>query len=465
MKKIIVLGAGPSGLSSAWKLSSLIQAKIDIFEKSERPGGVCGYHDFGGIRLDYGPHKIYSVIPGIMDVFREIGRGRLKEIRKRHKIILRGAMLDYPVRLGQLVSLFTIRENIAFTFSTLTAIIKSPFVKKALSYEDYCINLFGRKAYSEVFMPLAEKIWGDPRRLSADIARTRIPTKSAYDLIFRMLGFIKESKETNAEIMLYPGRGFYDICECIAGRITAGGHTIHLGKSPVEFVRDGNKIKLVIFNDADKRETDLVISTIPLRELFGLLFPEEKAFIDKGNFVHMRHSVIVYFLVDKPRVLNEHWVFCPDKDIIFSRISEQKLFSDECFPKDKTIVSCDFTCDEDSDVWKSEDNKTAKHCINGLERLNILRGSDIIDYRVARIPEFYPVYDIGYRKKIEALFERINSIENIVCAGRLGLCSYSNIDHCVDMGIFLAEEIANGKSPADINRWLIKKSQMYRIVD
>ena len=66
-----------------------------------------------------------------------------------------------------------------------------------------------------------------------------------------------------------------------------------------------------------------------------------------------------------------------------------------------------------------------------MERLKTFNPGDIIDYRVARIPHFYPVYDIGYVRKIDTLFTRINQIENIICIGRLGLCSYNNINFFV----------------------------------
>lgn len=463
MKKIIILGAGPSGLSAAWQISLLKQDKVSLYEKTDRIGGVCGYYDFNGLKLDYGPHKIYSILPGIMDVFRDLAGDRLKEVEKRHKIILRGRMLDYPVKLGQTLSLFSLPEVIVLGFSILGALLKKPFNKNPVSYEDYCIGLFGKKVYNTVFCPLAEKIWGDPRALSADIARTRIPTKSVLDLILKMLGLKKESEQTNAEFMLYPSRGFYDICECMAEEIKKQGHAIRLNRRPIRFVREKNRIGSVIFDDMSEEKVDIVISSMPLKELAALLFPEDRD-IDK-DCIRMRHCTVVYFLVKRPRVLDDHWIFCADKDIPFSRISEQKLFSDAHFPEDRTIISCDFTCYEDDAVWREKDSSIAERCKQDLERLKILNPGDIIDYRLARIPHFYPVYDIGYVKKIEALFTKINQIENIICIGRLGLCSYNNIDHCVDMGIIVARELALGKHPAYINNELLQRAYSYRIVD
>ena len=463
-KKIIILGGGPSGLSMAWQIGLLKQGESALYEKADNVGGVCGYYDFNGLKLDYGPHKIYSVLPGIMDAFRDLAGDRIKEVEKSHKIIVRGRILDYPVKLGQILSLFTLSEVIALGFSILATVVKKPFIKNTVSYEDYCIGIFGKKVYDTVFRSLAEKIWGDPKTLSADIARTRIPARSVFDLIFRMIGLKKESEHTNAKFMLYPPRGFYDICECMADKVKEQGCAIHLRRKPIRFVREGNRIKSVIFDDMSEQKVDLVISSIPLEELMGLLYPEDINAAGK-YFIRMRNCMVVYFLISKPRVMEDHWIFCADKETAFSRISEQKLFSDMGFPGDKTVVSCDFTCDEDDAVWKEKDSDIAERCIRDLEKLKLLGPCDVIDYRVARIPHFYPVYDIGYEKKIVALFDKINQTENIICTGRLGLCSYNNIDHCLDMGILIAKGLAQGKQPAHINNELLQRARPYRIID
>ena len=464
MKKVIVLGAGFSGLSVAWQIGLSRQYDVAVYEKSQSIGGLCGYYDFKGLKLDYGPHKIYSVIPGVMDEFRRLGGDRLKEINKRHKIILRGKLLDYPVKLGQVLSIFTFSEIFTVGGSVLAILITSSFLKKDVSYEGYCISIFGKKIYSIVFKPLAEKIWGDPKNLSADIAKKRIPTKSISDLVLRLLKIKKESKITNAELILYPYRGFYDICEAMAGEIERLKHAIHIGVKPVRFIIENNKIERIIFSNNKEESCDLVVSSIPLDELVGLLFPQDKSFI-KENFVKMRHSVIVYLLISKPRVLNDHWIFCADKELLFSRISEEKLLSDFGFPKDKTVICCDFTCDEEDSIWKGPDQTIQEKCISGLEKLKIIKKSDVIDSCVVRIPSFYSTHMIGYEAKVKSLFDKINHIQNIICTGRLGLSDYYNVDHCLDMSIFIAEALKRGEEPFRINYELIRRSEFYHIVD
>jgi protoporphyrinogen oxidase len=107
----------------------------------------------------------------------------------------------------------------------------------------------------------------------------------------------------------------------------------------------------------------------------------------------------------------------------------------------------------------------AGRCVGDLEKLRLINAPDVSAYRVARIRDFYPIYETGYKEKLGRFFRRINGIGNIVCAGRLGLASYNNIDHCLDMGIYLAESLAQGKGAPSINEDLLRRAGSYRIVD
>ena len=465
MRNAVILGGGISGLSAAWKISALKDFTVDLIEKEERVGGVSGYFDFYGLKLDYGAHKIYSVIPGIMDEFKDLGAGRLITVKKDHKIILRGRLLQYPVKLADLLPVFKPWEIVAVGLSVLRTMATAPFIKNPVSYEDYCRSVFGGQIYNIVFKPLAEKTWGDPRSLSADIGRTRIPTKDIYDLILRVTGLKRESKDTNAEFMYYPRAGFYDICEAMADKITEKGGSVRLGKRPAGFALKNGRITSVVLDDKSNVPADVVISSIPLEELFMLAFPDGKAGPKDGCFVPMRHSVIVYLAVNRPKVLKNQWIFCADKDVIFSRISEQKLITGSIFPGDKTVISCDFTCDGNSPLWAKSDGEIAELCVEGLVRLKMLKKRDVSGSAVARLPNFYPVYKIGYKRKLKALVEKINGIENLITTGRLGLSSYLNIDHCLDMGMLIASGLEDGTKAADINNMLLNKVLHYRIVD
>ena len=58
MKKVVVLGAGISGLSVGLELQK--KFNVEIIEKNNYVGGLCASFRYKDSILDYGPHKLYS---------------------------------------------------------------------------------------------------------------------------------------------------------------------------------------------------------------------------------------------------------------------------------------------------------------------------------------------------------------------------------------------------------------------
>jgi len=55
MEKVVILGAGLSGLSAAYHL----RENYEIFEKEEKVGGLCRSIKVDGFLFDYGPHILF----------------------------------------------------------------------------------------------------------------------------------------------------------------------------------------------------------------------------------------------------------------------------------------------------------------------------------------------------------------------------------------------------------------------
>jgi len=465
-KRIVVLGGGAGGLTAAWFVSSLPDYSVSVYEKTASLGGSCGNFKHNGFNLDYGPHKIYSVIPGIMDLLEELGGEELIRVKKKHKIILRGKLISYPVRLTELPRVFGFWGLIQCAFSILYSVVRNPWLLGVpRSYKDYVITRFGRKLYDFVFEPLAEKTWGNPETLSADIALARIPIKGAVDLLMRALKLVKESGDTQADYFLYPKEGFGGIIACLAEEIEKNHGVFYMEKFPVRAEISKGRIASLTFNDGGRVEPDIVISSMPLTDLAALLLPEDTSFHKEVLSLEMRNFVLVYLFVDRPKVFDDQWIFCPDKDIIFGRLSEQKLMSSRIGPENRTVICCDFTCGNDEWRWLAKPEELAARCVSDLEKLELVKESEIYDHFVIKIPAFYPRYGTDYRASAAKIFKEIEKADNLICTGRLSLYNYNNFDHCVDMGQIIAKGLRRDRSGCDITDELIKRSSSYRIVD
>ena len=65
-----------------------------------------------------------------------------------------------------------------------------------------------------------------------------------------------------------------------------------------------------------------------------------------------------------------------------------------------------------------------------------------------RFRSFYPMYTVDYASGWTAVYDRLKAAYNLVLTGRLGMFNYNNSDHCLDMGRFIATELAEGVRPA-----------------
>ncbi|HET7747580.1 MAG TPA: FAD-dependent oxidoreductase, partial [Vicinamibacteria bacterium] len=216
---------------------------VTVVERAPVVGGLCATFENAGFRLDHGPHKLYSVIPGILDEIKAILGDRLIEHRKKNRIRLLGRYLDYPLSLGNLLPLLgpvrAARLGAAYAGAMAGGVLRGG---EPATYEDYILRRFGRGVYELVFEPLASKVWGDPRELSADLARARIPSGGAAELVLRLLGLRENTAEVDAPFFFYPRGGFGVFPERLAEEIRGHGGRVLTSTTPVALERDGRRV-------------------------------------------------------------------------------------------------------------------------------------------------------------------------------------------------------------------------------
>ena len=141
MKRIIVLGGGVGGLSAGWMLSRTGKYEVTVIESAPVTGGACGTFRFDEFLLDYGPHKLYSTIPGIMDEIQNLMGDELLKHEKKNTIFLFNRYLHYPIRMTDLALKMGMKNFIQCGLSASKAIISSGKNDDSQdSYEKYIIN-------------------------------------------------------------------------------------------------------------------------------------------------------------------------------------------------------------------------------------------------------------------------------------------------------------------------------------
>lgn len=443
---------------------------VTVLERRPEVGGLCGSFQYNGFTLDYGAHKLYSVIPGILEEMRTLMGDRLLKVAKRNRLLLCDRLTAYPLRFGDLMRTLGIHTaaklGIGFGFQ-----LARNFVSKhePRSYEEYIVQRFGRATYKLVFEPLADKVWGQPATLHAEMARTRVPASGGGEVVLKLLGIKKETAETNAEFFYYPREGFGELPNALMEGIIRLGGRVLTQAVPVEARRNGQNVTSVIVQLGSETLTlpcDLMISAIPMADLGRILLgSRNEEFQRYVGALEFRHLVLVYLFICKPSVMHDQWVFCPDRNYLFSRVFEQKQMCAALGAPDKTALCCDFTCSSESETWHLADDDLANRCIADLERVGWIHRKDVYDCLVVRHENFYPRYGLDYRQRLDKVWASLREIPNLLLTGRVGMYNYNNADHCLDMGRFIANCLAEEQSVSDIWQNLAERTSNYRIVD
>jgi protoporphyrinogen oxidase len=465
---VVVLGGGVAGLSAGLYLARA-GYPVTLIERGPVLGGLCGSFRVGDFTLDHGPHKLYSVVPGILDEIRALMDGRLIEHTKRNRIRLLGRYLDYPLRLTNLLPLLgplrAARLGLGYAGAVAGGLFNG---SEPANYEDYILRRFGRGVYELVFEPLAAKVWGDPRLLSADLARARIPSGGAAEVILRLLKLKENSEDVDAPFFYYPRGGFGRWPERLAEELSASGGRILTGADPVALEREGGRVRAVTVRKdgaSERIECDTLVSSIPIHALAALLHPGSGEVEEEARGLRLRDLALVFLIVKRDRLLEDHWIFFPERRYPFNRLFEQKAMDESMGPPGRTALCCDLTCDAGDATWSAPDDELVRRCLASLVEAGLLREDELESGFVRRFRSFYPMYTVDYRQRLGAVYERLRVAENLVPTGRLGMFNYNNSDHCLDMGRFIAGGMTGGLTPREIWDALEERVRSYRIVD
>ena len=307
MKKVIVIGAGPAGLTAAHEIlkDSKDEYEVVVLEESQDIGGISKTVRYNGNRMDIGGHRFFSKDKRVMDFWKDLmpiqgvnsfddeKLGRVKSLveggpnpEKEDKVMLLRTRVsriyylkkffDYPISLK--LQTFT-NMGLIRTVKAGFSYLKSIFIKKPeTSLENFYINRFGKVLYSMFFEKYTEKLWGrHPSEISADWGAQRVKGLSIKAVITDAFSKIFGKKDkTKVETSLidefwYPKYGPGQLWETLAEKIESMGGKIQKGYKVSKINIKGNKIESVVCTLEDGSEEvilgDIFISSMPVKDL------------------------------------------------------------------------------------------------------------------------------------------------------------------------------------------------------
>ena len=494
IKKVIVIGAGPAGLSTAYELLKRNNNyTVKVLEKSNAIGGISQTINDNGNRMDIGGHRFFSKDKAVMDMWNEIlfpqgapakdevmlglvrdwnpnGRDPEKEddvmlVRRRvSRIYFRKKFFDYPMSL----SFSTIKNMGLFTtmivgFSYLKSVL---FKRKETNLENFYINRFGKKLYRMFFESYTEKVWGiHPEKLSADWGGQRVKGVSVRavikDAFLKILKINNKTKETSLiEEYFYPKYGPGQFWEKMAKLVEENENG--------EVIKGAELLKILTKNDivagvkyklngkTVEEKADCVVSSMPLNELVDALDEKNEEILRIAHGLCFRDFITLGVLVDKIRLKNETnfptvndiipdcWIYVQDKNVKLGRIQIFNNWSPymvKNFPE-KIWIGLEYFCNEGDELWNMPTEDFKNMAVGELENIDFIEKGAVEHYHQAKIQKAYCSYSGSY-PEIAALKDKLLEYNGLYCVGRNGQHRYNNMDHSTLTGIEAVKCILN----------------------
>ncbi len=454
--KILILGAGPAGMSCAMELSKK-NIKNTIIEKDSIVGGLAktliyieGKYTF---RTDIGPHRFFSKNKYLYEFIEDLIHEDWIVVPRQTRQFIDGKFYDYPINAMQAFrNIGPIRASGMF-LSYINGVVKYRILKREVkSFEDYIVANFGKKLGEFNMLNYTEKIWGIPCvKVHPDWATQRIKGLNLISAVKNAIIKDKNAPKTLVDEFYYPQYGTGLIYESIKNKIIKSTSKIEFNSVPTKIIHKNKKIVEVhIKNNKENISTTYtpkkLISSIPLTEFVSLLSPQPpKKIIFALKKLRWRSQVYLFITLDKKQITKDNWIYFPNKDIPFGRIAEMKNFSKNMSPKDKTSLFVEFFVNENDEVWNMNKEQLFNYALPHFEKLGFFKEKDVRNYYLIKRKKVYPLYDLDYKKYLKIVKEYLNEFINLEYIGRPGRFKYNNQDHSLEMGILAAKSIIENK--------------------
>ncbi|WP_440680285.1 NAD(P)/FAD-dependent oxidoreductase [Candidatus Pelagibacter sp. HIMB1517] len=471
-KKIIIVGAGPAGLTAGYLLSKN-GYKVTILEQNPTyVGGISRTEKYKGFRFDIGGHRFFSKSEEINFFWDEILEKNFLQRPRLSRIFFNNIFLKYPLDLLEVVFKLGILESAICFISFLKAKIFP--IKNPKSYHDWIYNNFGERLYLNFFKSYTEKVWGiSCDKISADWAAQRIKGLNISKIIILTLKKILKKKNDNLiktyiDTFKYPKYGPGMMWEEAATKIKKLGSEILMGTKvkKYQFLDRNWKVHVSSFNNQNEDkifEADIVISSSALRDVIESLCPRAKSlsFSQKLNY---RDYFTIAILINKKSEFPDNWIYIHDPNIKAGRIQNYSSWSEFMVPnKDKSCLGLEYFCNKNDELWSKNDQELKALALQDLKKLNLVEEKYIEELHVVRQEKAYPVYDDNYKFHVSEIKKDLSeNYKNLFMIGRNGMHKYNNQDHSMMTAILTVENIIFGKA---YDPWTVNEDAEYHESD
>lgn len=431
--KIVILGAGPTGLSAAWRLQEHGHREWQLLESTDRPGGLSlSVRDDAGFTWDLGGHVLFSHWKYFDRLLEQALGDQWVEHQREAWVWMRDRWIPYPFQnnIWRLP-----KDELIECLRGLVAVHRTPDEGPPADFGEWLRRSFGDGLCQTFMFPYNLKVWAyPPAQLGVGWMGERVAT---VDLA-RVLGNLVEQKDDvswgpNATFRFPLRGGTGAIWTSIASQLPYERLSLCTRVCSID-----TSARRVLCEDGTSVAYDRLISTIPLDQLLRCLTDCRDLAQLAGQFVHSSSHVVGIGLSGKPpaELATKCWMYFPEPDTPFYRVTVFSNYSPFNVPTPGRQWSLMAEVSE-SPYKPVNTASVVDDVIAGFLKVGFIRDpSQIVSRFHRRLERGYPTPWLGRDEVLNTVLPALES-KGILSRGRFGAWRYevSNQDHSSLQGV------------------------------
>jgi len=438
-ENIVILGAGPTGLGAAYRLTELGHEHWAIYERADHVGGLASsYRDPHGFIWDHGGHVMFSHYRYFDDLVEKMLRGDYDQHMREAWVWIHDRFVPYPFQNN----IHRLPPDVFV--DCLMGIIEAQKAEMPReNFAQWIAAIFGEGIGRHFMEPYNFKVWAHPlEMMDTRWQGDRVPTVDVRRILENLLADRDDVNWGPNNKFKFPLLGTGMLYDRMAEAL----------RQPVQFQREAVRIDVdadeVTFSDGSSTRYDRLITTMPLTELVKVIDQCPAHVRGAAELLHHTNGLFVGIGVADPCPSTKCWMYFPGSDSPFYRVTYLSNYSSEMTPGPGHFS---LLAEVSASPYKYENpDDVVERTIAGMVNCRLLTPEQaetkIVSQQLMTVPYSYPVPTVG-RDAALAVIQPWLMEHNIYSRGRFGAWRYEigNTDHSVMMGVELIDKLLEGK--------------------
>lgn len=425
MPQVIIIGAGLTGLSTAYHLENAGFFDYELLECEPISGGLCRSVRQDGFTFDYTGHLLHLSDPYVRQMVDQVASLASFNIHERNSWVYSGGNLSkYPFQVN-------LRGmSVPVIADCIQEFVQRRRINNPRSFYSWVLAHFGRGFARHFFVPYQQKIFCyDTKKLSHSWTGRFVPATTLTDII---AGIVDEvgSLGYNANFY-YPKSGGIDylVNKFVAQVI-----------KPIQYEHRVTEIdleqKTVRCANGFHERYGVLINTTPLNSFLSCVRDTSTSCL-RPTARKLRASNVLNINIGLQAGIigaDRHWVYVVDRQVPFYRAGCAHNFAHAMAPEGCQSLYIEYAYTGRPAPSIEQDIMRAAMRMFGFGL------SDIRTYNVLRIEPAYVTYTFWRDQQLPALLARLGE-HNIFCGGRYGAWQYASMQEALLDGRALAQRV------------------------